>query len=364
MHESGHSSGRGRSAHTGVVAQSAVGLHDRLFTPTKLASVYDLLVNDGHAPLDVLKGIGLRPEDVHSPSTRISLGQLMAAYRNAIRLSADPHLAYRVGETVHISTYGMYGYAILCSPDFRTAVDFTIRYHVLATPLVSVELTEEKGLATWHFEPDAHVADDAALCRFVMEKQMGVHVSVMRDIMGPAFAPEVIHLTCAKAQDLGIEPKTVGCEVRYGQGANRMVFKSEWLDSKATLGNRTTFSHMVDLCNTLLTDISLRAGVAGQIREILLEDIADPPSFEAIARRLGSNERSLRRALERQGLSFRALRDELRGRLALEYLRGTALNTDDIAVALGFSDGAAFRRAFQRWTNKTPSEIRSELPAG
>ncbi len=58
--------------------------------------------------------------------------------------------------------------------------------------------------------------------------------------------------------------------------------------------------------------------------------------------------------------SGRATADQIR--LALEYLRGTSLNNDDIAVALGFSDGAAFRRAFQRWTNKTPSDIRSEQP--
>lgn len=288
----------------------------------------------------------------------------MTSYRNAIRLSADPQLAYRIGETVHVSAYGMYGYAILCSPDFRTAVDVTIRYHVLATPLASVALTEENGLASWRFEPSAHVADNAALYRFVMEKQMGVHVSVMRDIMGSAFAPEAIHLACAETQDVGIDPRNVGCEVRYAQAANQMIFKSEWLDSKATLGNRTTFTHMVDMCKTLLADLTLRAGIAGEIREILLQDIANPPSFEAVARRLGSNERSLRRALERQGLSFRALRDELRGRLAQEYLRGTALNNDDIALALGFSDGAAFRRAFQRWTNKTPSEIRSAQPGG
>ncbi|MGJ4999078.1 AraC family transcriptional regulator [Bradyrhizobium sp. HKCCYLS3077] len=340
----------------------AVGLHERLYTPTKLASVYDALVKEGHSPSDALKGIGLRPEDVHSPDTRISLSQLMTAYRNAIRLSADPHIAYRIGETIHISAYGMYGYAILCSPDFRTAVDVTIRYHVLATPLASVGLTEKDGLATWIFEPNAHTVDDSPLYRFVMEKQMGVHISVMRDIMGTAFVPEAIHLTYAKATDFGINPGDVGCEVRFSQTANRMIFKSEWLDSKAVLGNRTTFSHMVDMCNNLLADLTVRAGVAGQIREILLRDIANPPSFEAVARRLGTNERSLRRALEKQGLSFRALRDELRGRLALEYLRGTALTNDDIAVALGFSDAAAFRRAFQRWTNKTPSEIRNEQP--
>ncbi|MGJ5175640.1 AraC family transcriptional regulator [Bradyrhizobium oligotrophicum] len=326
--------------------------------PTKLASVYDALVHQGHAPADALKGTDLNVQDVHSPDTRISLSQLMTAYRNAIRLSTDPHLAYRIGQTVHVSAYGMYGYAILCSPDFRTACDFALRYHVLATPLAMVRLEEDGELATWTIEPNAHTLDDQPLYRFVLEKQIGVHISLMRDLMGPAFVPQEIHLKYATG--FGISSSEVGCEVRYSRQANEIVFQTKWLDERATFGNRTTYSHVVDVCNKLLADLALRAGAAGQIREILLRDIADPPAFSSIARRLGSNERSLRRALERQGLSFRGLRDELRSRLALEYLRGTALTNDDIAVALGFSDGAAFRRAFQRWTKKTPNQIRNE----
>lgn len=338
----------------------AVGIHERLYPSTKLASVYDVLVHQGHAPTDALKGTELRAQDVHSPDTRISLSQLMTAYRNAIRLSTDPHLAYRIGQTVHISAYGMYGYAILCSPAFRTAIDFALRYHVLASPLAMVAFDEDGELATWSIEPNSHTVGDPALYRFVLEKQVGVHLSLMRDIMGHAFVPQEIHLNYAEATDFRINTIDAGCEVRYAQRANKIIFHTRWLDGQATFGNRTTYSHVVDVCNTLLADITLRAGAAGQIREILLHDIANPPAFGAIARRLGTTERSLRRTLERQGLSFRGLRDELRERLALQYLRSTTLTNDDIAVALGFSDGTAFRRAFQRWSQKTPNQVRNE----
>jgi AraC-like DNA-binding protein len=46
--------------------------------------------------------------------------------------------------------------------------------------------------------------------------------------------------------------------------------------------------------------------------------------------------------------------------IALRYPRKTTLVNEDIALALGFSDGANFRRAFRRWTNQSPSEIREE----
>jgi transcriptional regulator GlxA family with amidase domain len=68
----------------------------------------------------------------------------------------------------------------------------------------------------------------------------------------------------------------------------------------------------------------------------------------------------LRRQLRQQGISFRGLRDELRAQLALKYLRCTNLANEDIALALGFSDAANFRRAFHRWTGNAPSQIRDE----
>jgi transcriptional regulator GlxA family with amidase domain len=72
------------------------------------------------------------------------------------------------------------------------------------------------------------------------------------------------------------------------------------------------------------------------------------------------SDRSLRRQLREQGISFRGLLDELRLQIALKYLRTTRLANADIALALGFRAAANFRRALRRWTNKSPGEIRGE----
>jgi AraC-like DNA-binding protein len=337
-----------------------VGLAERVYESTKLAALFDMLVSQGYRADEILRQVNLSAKDVHSPKTRISLKQLMIACKNAIQLSSDCHLPYRIGTSIHLSTYGMYGFAILCCPDFRKAMEFARQYHALAAPLATIDFDEREGFATWTIEPKVEAATNPQLYRFIAEMQIGIHISLMRDIIGPSFVPVEVCLSYSEAEDFFLPADQLECRVRFTSLANRIAFKSVWLDQAATLSNRTTYPTIVALCDDLLDDLELRIGAVGKIRAILLRDITNPPTFAAIAKLLDANERSLRRHLQQQGVSFRDLLDELRAQIALKYLRTTKLANEQIALALGFSDAANFRRAFRRWTNRTPSEMRSK----
>jgi AraC-like DNA-binding protein len=349
-----------RRASTDADEGPVIGIGERIYESTKLAAVFDVLIDQGFPASEILRNVDLQEKDVHSPGTRISLAELMTACRNAVRLSSDRHLPYRIGASVHISTYGMYGFAILCCPDFRNAMAFAARYHSLAAPLATIEFKEEKGFGTWTIEPNIHAAIDPQVYRFLTEMQIGIHISLMRDIMGLAFTPEQISVAYSETDDFGLPADLIGCRIRFAGRHNQIIFRSAWLDQPARLGNRTTYPIIVALCDDLLDELKLRVGIAGEIRALLLRDITNPPTLAAIARLLEVSDRSLRRQLREQGISFRGLLDELRMQIALKYLRTTRLANEDIALALGFSDAANFRRAFRRWTNKSPSEIRAK----
>ena len=339
----------------------SAGFGEKLYSAAKMAAVVDALLEVGVSPSEALAGSDVSLEELHSPrTTRISRDQLIRCYRNAIALSRDPHLPFKLGASVHLSAYGMYGYAMLCSTDFRRTMDFAVRYHQLATPLAAISFEERNQLAIWTVEPLLHPRIDPQLYRFVTELQIATHISLHRDIMGEWFRPRELLLTYRPSADFRITPVLVGCPVRFEQAMNQIVFDSAFLDEAPKLGNRTTYPSIIALCDDLLVDLALRAGAAGKVRNVLLQDVAGRPTFAAIAKLLKTPSRTLRRQLQLQKTSFRQLSDELRTYVALRYLRGTKMTNEDIAFALGFSDAANFRHAFRRWTGKAPNDFRWE----
>jgi AraC-like DNA-binding protein len=334
-----------------------VGYGEKLHSATKVAALIDALLNEGIPPAEALRGVHLRVDELHLPTTRVSLNQMIEACRNAMKLTHDPYLAFNVGSSIHLSTYGMYGYAMLCSTDFRGTMEFAVKYHQLATPLTNIAFEEKGNYATWTIALLPHPRIDAALYQFITELQIGIHISLMRDVIGPSFAPRKIAVT-SPASGTRLTQELVGCPMLVEQPANQIVLDSAWLDKAPKLGNRATHAAVLEICDRLLVELGRRSGIAGRVREVLLEDIANRPDFEAVAKRLHVAERTLRRQLRAQKTSFRELIDELRMQLAIKFLRDTDMTGEDIAVAIGFSDAANFRHAFRRWTRESPSEFK------
>ena len=334
------------------------GPDDKVYPVIKLATVVEALGEEGIPAQDALAGVRLSKEAISSPTTRISLNQVIECYRNAAKLSRDPHFAYHTGQRFHLSAYGMYGFAILSSMNYRQTLQFAEQYHQLATPLTELHFKEESDFGFWKIIPIVNSRIDWSLYKFLVEMQLGICISLHRDVMGPLFAAREFHVTYRPPDDATKYQAVFGCPVLFGAPENRLMFDATWLDGTPKLGNDITYATVIELCDRLMDELQLSAGVAGKVRRVLLTNLMQPRSFSDIAHDVNMSERTLRRKLQEENTSFRNLVDELRMEMAIKYLRDTNLTVEAIAESLGFSDAANFRQAFRRWTKAAPHAFR------
>jgi AraC-like DNA-binding protein len=99
--------------------------------------------------------------------------------------------------------------------------------------------------------------------------------------------------------------------------------------------------------------------VALDVRRALVPRLAGGDTrIETIARTLATSARSLQRRLTAAGVSYRHLLDVARKEEAERYLSDSRFSVGEVAYLLGYSEPAAFNRAFRRWRNERPQAFR------
>lgn len=331
----------------------------RIYSPHSMAAIVAELGTQGIRPSVALAGTDLGESQLETHTTQISYRQLDAVIRNALRLSGDPAIALRAGQRMHVTAYGMYGYALLSSATHAEARAFAARYIRVVGPFCDFAVSREAAKVKVTFDPLHWPNPMECVHRFAVEFALSAHLTATRDRVGEAFKFSSVSLDFAAPGHSGEYASLFECPVLYKQA--HCGYEHDFDDGPLTLADSRTHSMAREMCEQLLSEVNRGSGLATDVRRLLIERPGQYPSLEIIAERLGMYTRALRRKLEAEGTSYRELLAEVRMRLAIEYLRKTSMTSEEIASRLGYSDAANFRHAFIRWTGKSPSDFR-EVP--
>ena len=351
--------GPGRqSREAGEPARSSSGFAQRIYAPQSVAAVVAELRVQGVDASEALEGTGLTAAQLDSHTTKVSYRQLDIVIRNALRLSTDSEIALRAGLRMHVTAYGMYGYALLSSASQADARDFSARYIRVVGPFCDVSHSYKGATVAVALEPLHWPNPTEAAHRFAVEFALSAHLTTIRDRLGPAFTFSKVALDYAPPPHASAYRDLLGCRALFEQRSSGYEYRRD--DGPMMLADPRTHAMAREMCEQLLSEVNGAGGVAAEIRRMLIEQPGRYPGIDTVAARLGMYPRALRRKLEAEGTSYRDLVAELRMRLAIEYLRKTVMTNEEIATRLGYSDAANFRHAFTRWTGKSPSEFRND----
>jgi len=336
-------------------------LNQRTFAPYKIAILIDTVASHGIPADIVLARTGLTWGEVQDPHTLTSISQYITAYDNIVAAGADLSVAFAVGARLHLSAYGMYGYALMCSPTIRDFFDFAVRYHPLATPALQLGWRREDDLAIWEFKEVYRGVMSADLRNFLMRQQMMQTSTHMRDVAGTAIHPLRALFDLPDAGTSAEDANILGCPCHFGAAAHELHYPVSILDQAPELANRLTRIMLEETCDRLIGQAKMSSGVAGEVYRLLMRAPIRSSSMQAVAVQLGMTERTLRRRLDAENSRYADIVDDVRKKLTLEYLHATRLTADDIALKVGFTDNSNLRRAVKRWTGGTISELRRTM---
>ncbi len=343
----------GRCARTGFPS-----LNQRIFAPFKIATVIDTVAARDIAAETVLDRTGLTLTEVRDPHTLTSIGQYLVACENIVAAGAAFADAFAIGSRLHLSAYGMYGYALMCSPTMRDFFDFAVRYQPLATPTVRLQWRPEGDVAIWQFCEIYRDMMSSEVRTFLVRQQMKMTFTHIRDTAGADNLPVRALFAIPEDAHAAGDAQALSCPCLYDQAANELHYPIGILEQTPELGNRLTRMMMEETCERLIGQSRLSTGWSGEVYQLLLNAPSQFPSMTVVAAQLGLQERTLRRRLAAEDSSYEAIVDDVRRKLAIEYLQMTRMSVDDVAWKVGFSDSANLRRAIRRWTGKTIGELR------
>ncbi|HEY4010953.1 MAG TPA: AraC family transcriptional regulator [Acidobacteriaceae bacterium] len=333
--------------------------NEKRYAPYKLAALVEVLGDQGIAPAASLAGTGLSPESLTQPEILTSVRQYITVCQNALELSKDPETPFRVARRIPLSAYGMYGFALVCSPTIREYFQGSVRYHQLATPLLSMSLREDTDTVSWVLAKNPAIVYTDSLVRFLLEQQLTQLTTHLRTVLEPdRCQPIRAAFPYATPRHVNLYKRHLGCELSFGQPVCELSYPKSILSEKPHMAHSLTAKLMRDTCDRTLGEVKTSTGVSGEVYQIIASTPGHSPTMEAVASRLATTVRTLHRKLLAEGASFTQILDEVRCNLAKEYLRTTSLSMDDISELVGFSEAANFRHAFRRWTGSTPANFR------
>jgi AraC-like DNA-binding protein len=300
----------------------------------------------------LLSGSGVSAWDLEDPEARIPMSTWARLVERARALTGEPGLGFYLGLQKRASAYGYLGLAATSAARLGEALDLVIRFAHVVTTSLDLRLKVDAGIASLVIDErvDIGSAREVTLVSLVVGLWQIASELAGRELPGTA--------------DLALpEPPCFDRfahllpNVRFDQPVTQLVFDASLLDLPLRRPDRVALLLAREQCERQLQSLGFEAALVERVRRLLPK----PDGFRSLnelAALLHMSQRTLKRRLSAEGISFSALLDRERREKALLLLRSHELTLEQICERVGYSTVPNFVRAFRRWTGRTPGAYR------
>jgi AraC-like DNA-binding protein len=300
-----------------------------------------------------LREAGISPEQLSNPNARVTLGQYAALLRLLIERRDDETLGMMKRRSKR-GSFALQARSALGAPTLEVAirrVAHTFRLLHDDVELILAQDDEVAGVAL-------HISDaGTAADRFLHELLLRVYWRLFAWLVGGQLPPVRFDFAFPRPPYSEDYVRIFPAPWQFDREYSAMWFESSRLRLPVCRDEPALRTFMANAPDNVVVP-SRDMGVGGRVRTHLQRAQPDWPDLERTARALHVSPSTLQRRLTLEGTSFQKLKDQVRRDMAIYRLHSSEVSLAKLALELGFSDAAAFQRAFKCWIGSPPGAYR------
>lgn len=313
--------------------------------------VVEAAADRGTDPGRLLRGTGIGPRGLDAQE-RVPSSTVRRIWDRAIDSTGDRLFGLRVGGRLRPGAYDVLGHALPASPTLQDAARLAVRYHHLVSNAGALSFTRRADRAVLIYRRFTPAGDtDAQQTEAIFA---GILTAARR--LSPDNWQATRIAFAHPAPEDGPRPweAALAAPVAFGAGENRMEWPLGHVDAALPYGDPSLMDVYRAYADRVLDGLRPNVPVTRRAAAWLSRRDLATVRPDDLARALNMSGRSLRRALQEEGTSWRNLLDEARHRLAVQWVGDTGRTLPEIARRLGYSDVTCLVRAFNRWEGMPP----------
>jgi AraC-like DNA-binding protein len=269
-----------------------------------------------------------------------------------------PGFSIRVGQQMVLDDYDVLGLAWKTCLSPRDMFKRCKRFFILMTDTQLYKVQDEGETGSIYIYRDAPRRG----IEISNESSVVATLTVIHKITGVRIQPIEVSFVHNEPENIDMYEDFFSCQVKFGQKYNRLVFRSEDLDTKSLKADHSINQFMMERLKEKSEGIEVNANkLLNDTRNLIKDALPSGIPFAAeIGKHLGMSTRTLSRRLSEKGVTYRELVQNTQHQVSTELLQKTSKKVSEIAFQAGFSEQSAFNRAFKRWTGKSPLEYRGD----
>ncbi|MFO1086399.1 MAG: AraC family transcriptional regulator [Reyranellaceae bacterium] len=324
-----------------------------------LLHLFPLLAELGVDPRDALEESGVSAADIRSDTFIPYVSYLQILDRAAL-LSGCADFGLRLGRLQSLASLGPAGQLMRCAATLGEALSDFATFQISNSTGATVYLHASGsdfalgyGIYDPNMKPSRHVYDLVA----------GAGCSLVRDLTAGKIEPVEILLIGPEPADLAPYRALTSGPLRFEQSETCLILRRSALEFPLKTANPAAREKILpELYRRLLqAPWGMTNRVRHALRSLMLTGVH---SMREVAAHLDIHPRTLRRRLLAEGVTFEAIKDEVRYAVARQLLSLTQLPSADVGLSLGYSTPSSFIHAFERWSGLSPTRWRGALLAG